>query len=317
MKSTDFYTDAEIAILLTYSDVRHALDEVFQDLASGRASVFPRLRSNCGDIKLSAMGGIWRSRNVAGIKTYPTVNGNYSFLISLFDTLENKPLAVLQANEVTRLRTAALVALVASSVAEPRARKLALIGAGVQGCAIAEALSERFDFEQICVADPALNRFSASQLAARLKAHVQLCTSEEAVREADIVITASRSRTPVFDGAWLKPGCFVAAVGTSLPDGRELDDDTLRRAGRVIVEWKPQSMVEAGEIVLGKAAGALSDDKIIDLGETYRGEKAWRANTDEIVVFKSVGVGLADVATAWLAVQKASASVSASVGSSA
>ena len=301
----DFYTDAEIAILLNYSDVRNTLEEVFQDMASGRASVFPRHRANCGDIKLSAMGGIWQSRHVAGIKAYPTVHGQFSFLISLFDTTENKPLAVLQANEITRLRTAALATLVASRSANPGAKKLALIGAGVQGGAIAEALGDCFGFGQICVADPALNGFAVSQLASRLKTHVQVCTPEEAIREADIVVTASRSKTPVFDGSWLKPGCFVAAIGTSLPDGRELDDETMRRAGRVIVEWKPQSTVEAGEIVLSLAQGSLHPEKIVDLAQIYRGDHKWRANASEIVVFKSVGIGLVDVATAWLAVERA------------
>ncbi len=304
--SVDFYADTEIAILLNYSEVRHTLEQVFQDLASGRASVFPRHRAHCGDIKLSAMGGIWQSRQVAGIKAYPTVQGQFSFLISLFDTTENRPLAVLQANEITRLRTAALATLVASRSANPGARKLALIGAGVQGSAIAEALDEVFSFGQICVADPALTRSSVAQLAARLQTHVQVCTPEEAIREADIVVTASRSKTPVFDGAWLKPGCFVAAIGTSLPDGRELDDETMRRAGRVIVEWTPQSTLEAGEIVLSLAQGSLQPEKIVDLAQIYRGEHPWRANAGEIVVFKSVGVGLVDVATAWLAVARAS-----------
>lgn len=313
LMNLNFYSDAEIALLLNYSSVRQTLDEALGDLASGRASVFPRQRANCGDIKLSAMGGIWQSRRVAGIKFYPTVSGQFSFLISLFDTAENKPMAILQANEITRLRTAALTTLVASRSAKPDAKKLALIGAGIQGSATAEALSTYFSFSEICVADPGIQPFSLSQLATRVKAPIQLCTPEKAVRDADIVVTASRSKTPVFEGAWLKVGCFVAAIGTSTPDGRELDDETMRRAGRVIVEWKPQSMVEAGEIVLGKAEGSLSNDKIIDLAETYRGEKAWRSNSDEIVVFKSVGIGLADVATAWLVVQNALGNIPATV----
>ena len=301
----DFYTDSEIALLLNYSDVRQTLDEALADLASGQASVFPRQRASCGDIKLSAMGGIWQSRGVAGIKSYPTVKGQFSFLISLFDIEDNHPLAMLQANEITRLRTAALATLVATKAANPDAKKLALIGAGVQGGAAAVALEECFSFSEICVVDPAIQPFALTQLTSRLKAPVKHCPAEEAVRDADIVVTASRSKTPVFDGAWLQPGCLVIAIGTSLPDGRELDDETLRRAGRVIVEWKPQSMQEAGEVVLGLQQGALQVEKVVDLAEIYRGEHPWRASSSEIVVFKSVGIGLVDVATACLAVEKA------------
>ena len=99
-------------------------------------------------------------------------------------------------------------------------------------------------------------------------------------------------------------GALVIAMGTSLPNGRELDDTALTRASRVLVEWRPQSLVEAGEVVLGMAAGALEVQRIADLSDLYAGRAPWRANDDEIVVFKSVGIGLADVACAWLAWQR-------------
>jgi len=118
------------------------------------------------------------------------------------------------------------------------------------------------------------------------------------------VVTVTRSKQPLFDGALLKPGAFVAAVGTSLPDGRELDDATLGRAGRIVVEWKPQSCVEAGEIVLGRAAGAVDDARVVDLVELFSGRARWRSRDDEIVVFKSVGVGLTDLAAASLVWQQ-------------
>lgn len=97
---------------------------------------------------------------------------------------------------------------------------------------------------------------------------------------------------------WLKPGAFVAAVGTSLPSGRELDDHTLARAARIVVEWKPQSLVEAGEIVLGKAAGSVQDQRLVDLPEIFSGLAPWRIRPQELVVFKAVGVGLTDLAAA-------------------
>lgn len=299
-----FINDQQVAELLDYASVRHELQSAFKDLAAGQAAIFPRSRTDCDDIKLSAMGAIWQARGVAGIKAYPTVTGKFSFLINLFDLVKNAPLAVLEANEITRFRTAALTALVASHAAIRSSRKLALIGAGVQGQAIAKAVSEVFKLDQICIVDPVLRQIAAGPLASQYGVPVQICSAEEAVREADIIVTASRSKSPVFDGSWLKPGAFVSAVGTSLPNGRELDDATMQMAARVLVEWKPQSLVEAGEIVLSKAQGSLAERKILDLPELYRQEAAWRADDQEIVVFKSVGVGLADVATAWLTVQR-------------
>ncbi|MBI2771297.1 MAG: ornithine cyclodeaminase family protein [Burkholderiales bacterium] len=305
--SPAYHDDALVASLLDYTGVRCVLEEAFADLALGAAGIFPRTRSDCGDVKLSAMGAIWPAKGVAGAKVYPTVEGQFSFLINLFDLKRCEPLAILQANEVTRLRTAAIVNLVALRVVPKTARKLAVIGAGVQGKSIAEALLQNFKFSQVCFVDPAVKAVALEQWSRCLPVQPILCSAEEAVRGADMVVTASRSKVPVFDGSWLKPGAFVAAVGVSLPNGRELDDLTLARAGRVIVEWKPQSLAEAGEIVLGKASGALESGKIIDLPDLYRGQRHWRAAPSEIVVFKSVGVGLADVATAWLAVQRMAA----------
>lgn len=301
-----YLDDSQIASLLDYTSVRCVLEEAFADVALGAAGIFPRSRSDCGEIKLSAMGGIWPARGVAGAKVYPTVAGQFSFLINLFDIKRCRPLAILQANEVTRFRTAAIVSLVALRVVSKTARKIAVIGVGVQEKSILEALLQNFQLSHVHVVDPALSPAALEQWSARLPVRPMLCDAERAIRDADIVVTASGSMVPVFDEAWLKPGAFVAAVGTSLPNGRELDDRTLKNAGRVLVEWKPQSLEEAGEVVLGRAFGALEWSKIVDLPELYRGQQDWRANQNEIVVFKSVGVGIADVATAWLATQRSS-----------
>lgn len=88
-------------------------------------------------------------------------------------------------------------------------------------------------------------------------------------------------------------------MGTSLPTGTELDDTTPSRASRVIVEWKPQSLVEAGEVVIGQRNGALDAGRVVDLVEL--GDGPWRTSADDIVVFKTVGVGLTDLAAASLA----------------
>ncbi|MEP6790341.1 MAG: ornithine cyclodeaminase family protein [Ramlibacter sp.] len=298
--SLAFYSDQHVASVLDFSGVRAVLEQAFTDMALGKAAIFPRSRSDCGPTKLSAMGAIWQAQGVAGMKVYPTVGGQFSFLINLFDLSKNEPIGVFEAGEITRLRTASLATLVALRVVPRTARKLAVIGAGVQGRAIAESLIQQFAFEELCVVDPGFGQDVFRRWTPQLGVHCRLCEAQEAVTDADVVVTASRSKTPVFNGRWLKEGAFVAAVGTSLPNGREIDDASLARAGRVIVEWKPQSLAEAGEIVLGTASGALKAEKVVDLAELYRGENRWRASSQEIVIFKSVGVGLADIATAWL-----------------
>ena len=187
-------------------------------------------------------------------------------------------------------------------------RKLALFGAGLQGRAQVEAMLALQQFDDVAVMDPKGSSAWCAELAAQHGCRVSLsdarADAREAVRGAQLILTATRSKTPVFDGAWLEPGAVVIATGTSLPDGTELDDATLQRASRVLVEWKPQSLVEAGEVVLGLSSGALDSDRIADMVDLYAGRTAWRESDDDIVVFKSVGIGLADVACGWLALER-------------
>jgi ornithine cyclodeaminase len=301
--SIPFISGRQVAEALDFRSVAAVLGEAFASLATGGAAVHPRQRTDCRDLRLSTMGAVWAERGVAGVKVYPTVRGQFSFSILLFDLATNQPLAVLDGNEITRLRTAAITALLASKAGPLRPRKLAVFGAGLQGRAQAEALSGWFDFEEIALVDPAGDPAWAQTLAVQAGCPAVFTTPEAAVRGADIVVTATRSATPVFDGARLAPGAFVAAMGISAPKGRELDDTTMDRAGRIILEWMPQSLAEAGEVVLWQ--GRTANAPLVDLPQLYAGDAPWRPEGQQgITVFKSVGIGLADVAVAQLAVSR-------------
>jgi ornithine cyclodeaminase len=297
-----FYDDTQIAAALNYDDVISTLDAAYADLATGQAAILQRQRCAAGGAKFSSMGALWAARNVAATKSYPTVNGQFSFLINLFDTAANRPLAVMAAQEITRFRTSAQTAMVAMHLRPPHMHKVALFGAGLQGRAQVEALSRRIVFDELAIVDPGVNTAPVMDLAC--KARVQLGGAQEAVRGADIVITATRSQQPVFDGAWLKDDALVAAIGISAAGGRELDSTTFNRASRVIVEWMPQSMQEAGDVLawLQDAQPSMEQrSKMVDLPQLY--QQAWPEQKG-IQVFKSVGTGLADCACAWLAWNK-------------
>ncbi len=115
-------------------------------------------------------------------------------------------------------------------------------------------------------------------------------SAQEAVTGADVVVTATTSRTPVLAGAWLAPGAHINAVGAPRPDWRELDDDTLRRA-RVYVDSREAAAKESGDII---AAGRI----FAELGEVVAGQKPGRESADEITLFKSLGQAVEDVVTA-------------------
>jgi ornithine cyclodeaminase len=296
-----FFSDEQIRPHLDYDSVIQTLDAAYTDLAGGQAAILPRQRCAAGDAKFSSMGGLWAAKHVAATKSYPTVNGQFSFLINLFDTAANTPLAVMAAQEITRFRTSSQTAMVAVRVCGKQVRKVALFGAGLQGRAQVEALSHRVTFDELAIVDPVIQIAPALNLACA--ATVKLMSAEQAVRDADVVITATRSQQAVFDGAWLKNGAFVAAIGVSSAGGRELDSRTLDRAERVIVEWMPQSMLEAGDVIAWLKDSPDQQGKVIDLPQLYA--QNW-PQVQGIQVFKSVGTGLADTACAWLAWQRLS-----------
>jgi ornithine cyclodeaminase len=294
------YTEEQVASAITWGDVLHDLPAAFEALRSGDATIAPRQRVDCGATKLSSMGAVWQSRQVAAYKTYTSVAGQFNFLLNLFD-LATGTHHVMPGDEITRARTAAMTTWAAREMANPNPQKLALFGLGIQGRTHLEALQETLQFKEIAVVDTADVSAQCTVLASQLGIPIHQALPEQAVTGADVVVTITRSKTAVFDGAWLKPGASVCAVGTSLPSGSEIDAITRQRSSQVIVEWKPQSLAEAGEIVQGLQDKSLSPDRIKDLPEMLGSATPWRKHTDEIMLFKAVGVGLSDLVAARMA----------------
>jgi ornithine cyclodeaminase len=274
--------------------------EAFSSFGRERAAMQERIRTEAGGVKLSTLGAVIPDQGVAGAKVYTTINGQFSFVILIFSTEDGRPLASFDAGAITRLRTAACTVMAARHLARPDARTLALFGAGTQGTAHARQLSAALPLERILLSDPYADTATAERLAGWCGIPVSFAEPEAAVAVADIVVTASRSTTPLFPGSALKPGAFVAAIGSSLPHTRELDDAALRRAASVVVEWRPQSTREAGDIVLA-GPGTLPPQKIVELAEVVLSTARARRHVDDIVIYKSVGVGLEDIALAGFA----------------
>lgn len=286
--------------LVAPADAQQTLRDAFLRFGEGEAAMQQRIRTEAGGVKLSTLGAVIPGQGVAGAKVYTTIKGQFSFVILLFSTEDGRPLASFDAGAITRLRTAACSVIAASHLARADARHLALFGAGTQGQAHAVQMAAAYALEsiRICTPDPAPSLVHG--LSDRCGVPVRLCGAAEALDGADIVVTASRATTPLFPGEQLPAGCFVAAIGSSLPHTRELDDVALSRASLVAVEWRPQSLREAGELVQA-GEGVLPEEKIVELAELVTGRVPGRCRDDEITLYKSVGVGLEDVALAGLA----------------
>ncbi len=299
-------TDDMIDAAVSPQDAQQVLLDAFRSFGHGQAAMQERIRTEAQGVKLSTLGAVIPEQKVAGSKIYTTIQGQFTFVIVLFSTEDGRALASFDAGAITRLRTAACSLIAAHHLARPGARQMALFGAGVQGRAHAIQMAQAFDLEEIRVCDPYALPCLAADLQSQCGTPVRLCEAAETVAEADIVVTASRSTTPLFSGDELKPGCFVAAIGSSLPHTRELDDRALERASRIAVEWLPQTLREAGDLVLARP-GLVSPEKLVELGALVTGADPGRQSDDEITLYKSVGVGLEDVALAGLAWQRVQA----------
>jgi ornithine cyclodeaminase/alanine dehydrogenase-like protein (mu-crystallin family) len=211
--------------------------------------------------------------------------------IFLADPETGAPLAVMDGTLITEMRTAAVSAAATKLLASPDAKVLAILGRGVQARSHVEALRLVRQFEEVRVWSP--TKAHAERFAKEIGAKAM--PAEEAVRDADVVVTATNSKMLVLRGAWLNPGCHVNAVGACRPDWRELDDEAM--ANVVFVDSREAAMKESGDVILSGA------EIYAELGEALAGKVPSCAN--ETTIFKSLGMAVEDVAAAMLVYRSA------------
>ncbi|MEP7001412.1 MAG: ornithine cyclodeaminase family protein [bacterium] len=210
-------------------------------------------------------------------------------------------LAVVDATATTAIRTAAVSAVATDALARADSHVLAILGSGAQATSHVEAITAVRQISEIHVwsrVHANAERF-ARDVEARLRIHVAACTSvEAAVRDADVVCTTTGAHTPILEGAWLRPGTHVNAVGSGSATDREVDGATVRVA-RVFVDRMESAMREAGDLLLAIEEGAVeAGDFAGDVGAVLAGHVIGRRTLEEITLFKSVGLGAEDVAAA-------------------
>jgi thiomorpholine-carboxylate dehydrogenase len=207
-------------------------------------------------------------------------------MIFLADPQTGTPLAIMDGRLITEMRTAAVSAAATKLLASPDAKILAILGSGVQARSHVEALRLVRQFQEIRVWSP--TKEHSEQFAREIDGTA--LSPEQAVRDADVIVTVTSSKEPVLRGAWLKPGCHVNAVGACRPDWRELDDEAMLNV--VFVDSREGASKESGDVILSRA-------KIhAELGEALATKVPSRAT--ETTIFKSLGMAVEDIAAAML-----------------
>lgn len=247
-------------------------------------------------------------RRVFGVKVtsvFPSNEGSpfqsHQGAVLVFEGAHGRLLAVVDGSEITAIRTGAASGVATRLLAREDAGDLALLGSGVQAAMHLQAMAEVRNLRSVRVWSVPLEdarRFQESY-SDRFGVPVRVtATAEEAVKGADLICTTTPATTPILRGAMISPGAHINAVGFSGPTGRELDAEAVARA-RVFVDRRESTLNEAGEFLLGMQEGAFGPDHILaELGELLLGQAEGRRSSDEITLFRSLGVGVEDLAAA-------------------
>jgi ornithine cyclodeaminase len=301
---------SEVRRLLPMAECLDVMARTLAALARGEALLPLRqvLMLPGGQGAFGAMPAHLSSPPALGIKVITVFPGNHGTAydshqgaVLLFETERGRLLAVMDASSITAIRTAAVSGVATRALASADASTLALLGSGVQAATHLEAVALVRPLRRVRVWSRDHAHVARFVEAARKRhgfAIEAAASAREAVADADIVCTVTASREPVLEGAWLRAGTHVNAVGASLRSARELDSAAVARA-RVFVDRRESAANEAGDLLIPRAEGAIGDDHVQgELGDVLLGRVEGRRSEAEITVFKSLGLAVEDVASA-------------------
>jgi len=308
MASLRLLTEAEVYAALTPTERVEAMRSAFGQLARGQSILPPRTVVDAGLGQMLVMPSYLRDSGQLATKIVSVFPGNAARglpliqgLVVVVNAKTGQPEAILDAGALTALRTAAASALATDLLARSDADTLALLGAGVEGRAHLEVISAVRPLKEVrivsrtrCRAETLADDFAVAS-GGRTHA-VVVDTAAEALRGAGMVVTATTSPVPLFDGNLVEPGTHINAVGAWRPETRELDSALMQRA-TIVVDQRQAAWEEAGELIRARQEGLLDEQDVwAELGEIVIGTRPGRRTNQEITLFKSVGLAVQDAA---------------------
>ena len=303
-------TQQEVRELLPMSSCMTVMHDALATLARGDAVNPLRhgIRVPNSDGLLGMMPGYLGDPEALGLKVvavFPHNHGtkydSHQGLVVLFELEHGTPLAIMDASEITAIRTAAVTGVATRLLANAHATVLAILGSGVQArrhleaMAIARALTE----VRVYSPTPGHPEAFAQQASNRFGFPITVAGSaHEAVEAADIVCTTTSALKPVLFGDWIKDGCHINAVGSSVKWARELDGSAVAKS-RLFVDRRESTVNEAGDYLFALKEGAITEDHIVgEIGDIILGRLQGRQTEKEITLFKSLGLAIEDLAAA-------------------
>ena len=290
---------ADVRAALPMPQAIDAMRHAYGQLSTGKAIAPPRQHISTYKGVTLIMPAYLPERRDFGIKVVSVYDDNPNLnlpritaTVLILDPATGVPKAFMDGASLTAIRTGAGGGVAADLLARKDAKTVGLFGAGVQARAQLQAVMAVRDIT--CVNLISRTQTSAQQLATEISElpdapKVNLVsTPQQVVENADIVLCATTSATPLFDGHALQSGTHITAVGTFVPEKREVDTTTIRRADRIVVDSREACLEEAGDLIIPNA------EIDAEIGEIVNGDKPGRQSDDEITFFKSVGVAVQD-----------------------
>ena len=310
-------SEAEVRELLPAADLFDVMEQALAAFSGGQVNQPVRTAVEVGPDRAffgvmpaclpapAAVGAklvtVFASNAAKGLPTHHAV-------ILLLDPETGVPAALMDGRYITAARTAAVSAVAVRYLARADSAVLAILGSGVQARSHVESLCRMHPFREVRAWSPTaghLAHFVADAVSLTSAPVKAAGTAEAAARGADVIILATSSTTPVVRSEWIGPGTLIVSLGAYRPDMREVDSALVARA-RIIVDSRAAALREAGDIVQGIREGRFSAAHIGgEIGEIVLGRTPGRHSADDVVIFKSLGMAVEDVAAAQLAYQRA------------
>jgi alanine dehydrogenase len=306
-------TRKDVQAVLTMEEAIAAVEEGFRQLALGNVvmpqrTVIPVPAHHGIHLAMPAYVGGAEEGGSLAVKVVTVYHDNpsqYGLPTTLGTLLLNDPrtgalVAIMDAGFLTAMRTGAASGVATKYLARERASSAGVFGAGVQARTQLMAVCAVRPIERAVVYDLSreLRDKYAAEMSGQLSIPVEAVDDPRACVQSDVLVAASSSGTPVFKGAWLAPGTHINGIGSHTPGTRELDTETVRRA-KVVPDYLPACLAEAGDLILPLQEGAITENHFhASLGDVVAGLKPGRESAEEITLFKSVGLAVQDAVTA-------------------
>lgn len=295
-----YLSDEDVRKVLTTADCVNVLEDLFRQESRGLVENLPRQRLRFGKSGATIMGGA-----VLGSQAYLVRHSNVSLL---FDTESGKLDAVLPPNTVAWMRTGAASGVATRYMARPDSTVVGMIGTGRQAVTQLEAVCSVRPIKRVKVFSRSADKREnfAREMEDRVGVEVvPVATTEECLKNSDILVTITNAREPVFDGNLLEPGMHVNAAGNNGAAKREIDETTIQRADLIVLDNKEQAKIECGDLIAAAANGTFNWAQAFELHHVVGGKISGRPSNEAITLFESQGIGIEDTAASAYVLRKA------------